>query len=137
MEKRDLGVHVAKVRETSVSCLILLHLLYTLTLPECNEFHKKKITSYDINKFTPSPAKPLSFENDGDGVRIHQRRTSYKLIFLEINKVNKYRRFFSIITARYHRLAIFYPAVDTKNNTVISQTNHLQYVHAMCGIQEV
>ena len=94
MEKRDLGVHVAKVKETSVSCFILLHFLHTLTLPECNEFHKKKITSYDINNFSPSPAKPLSFENDGDGVRIHQRRTSYKLIFLEINKVNKYRRFF-------------------------------------------
>lgn len=135
MEKKDFGVHVVEQRESSVSCLILLHFLYTLTLPERKEFYKNM--SHYTTKFSPSPVITLSFEKDGDGVRIHQRRTAYKLIFLEINKVNKYKRFFPIRTARYHRIAIFYPAGDTKNNTVISQTNNLQYFHAMCGIQEV
>jgi hypothetical protein len=114
MEKKDLGVHVVRVRETSVSCLILHHFLYTLTLPERNEFHKKINTSHYINNFSPSPAINLSFENDGDGVRIHQRRTSYKLIFLEINKVNKYTRFFFYKNSSLTTVWPFFSLLETR-----------------------
>jgi hypothetical protein len=40
-------------------------------------------------------------------------------------------------TAHYNCPAIPHPARDTKNNTVISQTNHLQHFHALWGIQKV
>jgi len=63
--------------------------LNTLRTP--HEFHHKN-TTHGTNEF--SSYMVLSFKNDADDVRIHQRRTSYKLIFLEINKINKYRRFF-------------------------------------------
>jgi len=93
MEKNDLGVQVVKQKRNFSQLLDLAPFPVHLNTPRRQRISHKN-TSHAINKFSPSPARTLSFENDADGVRIHQRRTSYKLLFLEINKVNKYRNFF-------------------------------------------
>jgi hypothetical protein len=55
------------------------------------------------NQFTVFPAINLSLKNAANDVRILQRRTSYKLIFLEIN--NRSKQIFFLNTSSTLRLS--------------------------------